>query len=224
MKNNPTRSLILNAARKHFYQRGYNNTSIRMIASELNMSNVNLFNYFKNKRELLAALFGDFFDSMFFPLNQLRGGKDHPIETILIGIETFQYMISYNKRFADLYEEALDEDIIINITVKNLYDVYKHIGIEYSLPRIHNNELIYTIYALHESMMSINTRASKKELSFPGDFLREHHIKLFYCLFHLNQDEFCNEEKRAFEISKKYDYHSVSDYWTKEWIEYDLLN
>ena len=224
MKNNPNRSLILNTARKFFYQLGYKKTSIRMIASELNMSNVNLFNYFKNKREILDVLFDNFFDSMFIPQYQIRGEDEHPIETILIGIYTFHYMLSYNKRFSDLYDEALEEDIIIRIFVKNQHKFYKQIANNYSYPKINDDELIYTIYALYESMMTINTRVTRKELPFSRDFLRDQHVQLFYCLFHLNKNEYETEEKSAYEISKKYDFRAVSTYWTKEWIDYDILD
>jgi AcrR family transcriptional regulator len=221
MKNNPNRSLILNSARKNFYQRGFNNTSIRAIAAEVNMTNVNLFNYFKNKREILVSLFDDFLDSMYFPLNSIIPGLDHPVEAMLSGIIIFQYTLSYNKRFSDLYEEALKEDVIGGIFVRNLTPFCQQIVDSYSHEKFTKKELHYTVYTLFEAIMNINVRVSKEELNFSQDFLRNQHIRLFYRLFYLNREDFQNEEKTILKIAKEYDYRSVSTYWTTEWIEFD---
>ncbi|WKY46158.1 TetR/AcrR family transcriptional regulator [Eubacteriaceae bacterium ES2] len=221
MKNNPNRTLILNTARKSFYMRGYKNTSIRMIASDLNMSNVNLFNYFKNKREILRILFDDFLDSMYCPLNQITQYSEHPVEAMLVGIYVFQYSLSYNKRLSELYSEALEEDIIVKIFVRNLYPFCKEITELFSQQKISDNELIYTLYSFYETMMSINNRVAKKELSFAQDFLRDQHARLFYRLFYLNKHDFETEEKKALAISRKYNYGDICNYWTTDWIDYD---
>lgn len=222
MKNNPSRSLILNSARKNFYMRGYKNTSIRMIASELDMSNVNLFNYFKNKREILKALFDNFFDSMYFPLKQIMQEYDHPVQAMLVGLNILQYSMSYNRRLSELISEALEEDIIVTIFVRNLLPFCKEIADRFSLQKISDNALIYTLYSFYESTMSINNRVAKKELNFSQDFLRVQHTQLFYRLFYLNKLDFESEEKQALEIAKSYNYHNVSHYWTTDWIDYDL--
>lgn len=50
------KDLILNAAREIFLSEGYENTSIRKIASRIEYSPGIIYNYFKDKNELLLAL------------------------------------------------------------------------------------------------------------------------------------------------------------------------
>jgi AcrR family transcriptional regulator len=47
---------ILNAARKHFFQKGYRNTSMEEIALDLGMSKKTIYLYFSGKENLLSAV------------------------------------------------------------------------------------------------------------------------------------------------------------------------
>ncbi|MDQ0162672.1 TetR/AcrR family transcriptional regulator [Aeribacillus alveayuensis] len=51
-----TQEKIINVAREHFVQKGYNQVSMRQIAKELNCSHGAIYYHFKNKAELFYAI------------------------------------------------------------------------------------------------------------------------------------------------------------------------
>ena len=54
--NNPKRQAILNAAKRVFIAHGYSGTSMEAIAEAAPVSKPTLYNHFKGKQELFAAV------------------------------------------------------------------------------------------------------------------------------------------------------------------------
>ena len=52
---------IINTGTQLFYNQGFENTSMRQIAGELNMSVSNLYKYFKNKEDLFCEIVKDYY-------------------------------------------------------------------------------------------------------------------------------------------------------------------
>lgn len=59
MKAAETRQRILDVSARFFAERGYNSTSIRDIAAELEIANPSLYYHFKSKGEILAVLLAE---------------------------------------------------------------------------------------------------------------------------------------------------------------------
>ncbi|GAQ01958.1 transcriptional regulator [Companilactobacillus farciminis] len=85
-----TKSAILKVAAEMFLSQGYQATSTRKIAQELNITQPNMYHYYKNKKVLyikaLEHVVSGFSDSL---LEEYKENQDLPFEELLLKISQF---------------------------------------------------------------------------------------------------------------------------------------
>lgn len=64
-KDNETRALLLESARKEFMEKGYANASLRNICKNANMTTGALYYFFQDKQDLFEAIAGDVIESLY---------------------------------------------------------------------------------------------------------------------------------------------------------------
>lgn len=77
-----TRSQIVDAADRLFYEQGFEHTSFADIASAVQISRGNFYYHFKTKDEILVAVIGARLAATQAMLGQWEAGSDHPRERI----------------------------------------------------------------------------------------------------------------------------------------------
>jgi AcrR family transcriptional regulator len=95
------RMLILDAARKIFLEKGYEGTSIRNIAEEIEHSPGTIYLYFKDKDEIFHALHEEGFGRMLQKMEPLRFVSD-PFERLKALGRVYLQFAKDNKDFYDL--------------------------------------------------------------------------------------------------------------------------
>lgn len=86
---------ILNTAIKLFNEKGCINTSTRHIADELKISVGNLYYYFKNKEEIIIAIYQIFMDEVSSHINSVEDGKDMVFDYYKFLIDQMEYELKY---------------------------------------------------------------------------------------------------------------------------------
>ncbi|MCT4615284.1 MAG: TetR/AcrR family transcriptional regulator [Marinifilaceae bacterium] len=105
-KKEEIRDLILRVAKEEFFEKGFKSTSMRGIASKSNVSLSNIYNYFRDKNEILDTILKPVINC----LDQIL--EDHnKAEYLNIAIfESVKYQEVYNNMFLNLvfkYKEEL---------------------------------------------------------------------------------------------------------------------
>ncbi|NJD56431.1 MAG: TetR/AcrR family transcriptional regulator [Nitrospirae bacterium] len=73
---------ILDSAREIFIHDGYDGFSMRKLAEKIDYSPTTIYNYFKNKDDLLFAICEEFLANFFDELNHIRSVSPDPVETL----------------------------------------------------------------------------------------------------------------------------------------------
>ena len=95
------RSLILDGARKIFLEKGYEGTSIRSIATEIEHSPGTIYLYFKDKDDIFHALHTEGFSRMLQMMEPLRFVSD-PFERLVALGRVYLQFAKDNRDFYDL--------------------------------------------------------------------------------------------------------------------------
>ena len=77
--NNPKRQAILNAAKRAFIAHGYSGTSMEAIAEAAPVSKPTLYNHFKGKQELFAAVIAEQCETLLSTLAEVRTEVGNPV-------------------------------------------------------------------------------------------------------------------------------------------------
>lgn len=83
-----TRELIIDAAEKLFYQYGFETTSVKEVATEAGVTTGALYYHFKNKGDLVRAIFGRH-DLNFEKLSASFAQSDKPLDDIVFFLADF---------------------------------------------------------------------------------------------------------------------------------------
>jgi AcrR family transcriptional regulator len=95
------RALILDAARKIFLEKGYDHTSIRNIAEQIQYSPGTIYLYFKEKDEIFHALHEEGFRRLFDKMQPLEHVSD-PLERLKAIGRVYLEFATNNRDFYDL--------------------------------------------------------------------------------------------------------------------------
>ena len=101
---------ILNAARKMFLKRGYENTTIRDICKQSRLSNGAVYFYFSSKDDIYACIYEESFRLLIDSLNRAITHKTTPLNKIE----------AYLKSYLSFYIEHNDHWNILDISFKRL--------------------------------------------------------------------------------------------------------
>lgn len=147
-----TKQKILDSARVLFNERGYANTTIRMIANELGMSSGNLNYHFKTKESLLEALYFEMvaaFDQRIKDLPQTEFSIQSMYKEVL---DSMHRMVDYRFFWLDMY-----------FILKSNQRVKEHFEQVY-IARFKGYEFLFERFADQGIMTSFETEIDKNAL------------------------------------------------------------
>jgi AcrR family transcriptional regulator len=101
---------MLETARRLFWEKGYNATSMREIAISYGCRPANIYNFFSDKEEILFEVLREEMEQIIHPIKHLEG-DDHtsPIEQLRFVIEShLKVTLSYRRSSGLLFDVALD--------------------------------------------------------------------------------------------------------------------
>ena len=101
---------MLEAARKLFWEKGYNATSMREIATSYGCRAANIYNFFSDKEEILFEVLREEMEKIIHPIKHLEE-DDHtsPVEQLRFVIEShLKVTLSYRRSSGLLFDVAMD--------------------------------------------------------------------------------------------------------------------
>jgi len=101
---------VLDAARRLFYERGYHAVTVDEIGEAAGATGAALYRYFRNKEELLSALFDEAQDQMLVAIPE---PTDDPIEDVKTLVDRNMRIILEQREFASIWaheQRALSEE------------------------------------------------------------------------------------------------------------------
>ncbi len=111
-KSDTKKKAILAAATELFAEKGYYYTNVKEIADRAGLSVGSVYNYFKNKDDVLVCLFMDFFDTMITDVELLMTQDMNPLEKYQKGIEIVVEHLSRNMDMAHVFLVELHQSPI----------------------------------------------------------------------------------------------------------------
>lgn len=119
------RNEILDCSKKLFYQNGYTKTSIRQIATALNIHHPNIYYYFKSKKDIAFTLYGNIYQELNKKISECIPKRDLYYTATYLRLH---YRVFYwNKQLFTLYydfnKEGIVEDYVRPFAIKN-YHLY----------------------------------------------------------------------------------------------------
>lgn len=112
IKKDDIRQVILEVAKKSFLKNGFRKTSMRDIAKKAEVTLSNIYNYFKNKDEILEVIL----TPMFAELNKMFTRHNEPAH---VNLDWF-----YTEELFDL--EEVEEHINLIVNYREELDLYLH--------------------------------------------------------------------------------------------------
>ncbi len=106
--NNPTRLAILNAAKRAFIAHGYSGTSMEAIAEAAPVSKPTLYNHFKGKQELFAAVMESQCEAVLNTLSSVKTELSDPVAGLKAIADAFVELI-YADEALQLYRLIIAE-------------------------------------------------------------------------------------------------------------------
>lgn len=103
LKSDTKKAAIVKAATELFAEKGYFYTNVKEIADKAELSVGSVYNYFKNKDDILVSLFMEFFQTMIKDVELLMKKDIHPLEKYSKGIEIVVEHLSKNMDMARVF-------------------------------------------------------------------------------------------------------------------------
>ena len=109
-QNRPQKAKMLDKARRLFWKKGYNSTSMRDIAKAYGCEPANIYNFFSNKEEILYEVLLEEMEQIINPIKHLEEDDDtSPIEQLrLIIASHLNITLSFRRSAKLLFDIALD--------------------------------------------------------------------------------------------------------------------
>jgi len=130
VKSGVQKAKMLEAARRLFWEKGYNATSMREIAISYGCRPANIYNFFSDKEEILFEVLREEMEQIIQPIKHLEE-DDHtsPIEQLRCVIEShLKVTLSYRRSSGLLFDVALDSlSPAKRKTIIDLRDTYDRI-------------------------------------------------------------------------------------------------
>jgi len=96
------RRRILDAAKTLFVRKGFDNVSMRGIASAIEYSPAALYRYFRNKREILTALREEGFVRLVASQRELQSAQPDPLERLRVGGRNYVHFAIHEPEYFHL--------------------------------------------------------------------------------------------------------------------------
>lgn len=127
---------ILDTAKQKFFEKGYEKTTVREILKEINMNIGSLYNFYKNKEDILLELTSELFDEAANAADAFVDGDDELLLSILIEIAIYLYAVEQNEHLVALYISAYKSypisNMIVNKLVLRLQKALEPLGLDWA--------------------------------------------------------------------------------------------
>jgi len=120
LKDETKRTRILQAATKVFSQRGFAFAKINEIARDASVADGTIYLYFKNKDDLLLAVFEHNMNLLIPHMKKALETSSHPLEKLRIFIETHLALVTDHKDLARVFQLELQKTQSFMQTPNNL--------------------------------------------------------------------------------------------------------
>lgn len=174
-KTNDTKSRIVSAAWKLFYEQGYDNTTVDDIIEEAHVSKGSFYHYFVSKDSLPASL-GYLFDEKYAELNETMDPEMNPIEKLIYMNHELFLMIE-NTVSVDLLSRLFSSQLVSNTerslldTNRTYYKILRQVTIEAQQKGLFRSEFttndITHAYAMFERGLMYDWCLSNGNYSLP---------------------------------------------------------
>ncbi|MCQ2554368.1 MAG: TetR/AcrR family transcriptional regulator [Clostridia bacterium] len=174
-KVNDTKSRIVSAAWKLFYEQGYDNTTVDDIIEEAHVSKGSFYHYFVSKDSLPASL-GYLFDEKYAELNETMDPEMNPIEKLIYMNHELFLMIE-NTVSVDLLSRLFSSQLVSNTerslldTNRTYYKILRQVTIEAQQKGLFRSEFttndITHAYAMFERGLMYDWCLSNGNYSLP---------------------------------------------------------
>lgn len=127
-----TKAKLLEAATELFAKKGFHSSTIRDIASEMNMSIANIYHHFGSKEGLLVAILLNSAEGIVSELHKIAEADMTPLERFRILLKTHLLLSCARTKEAKVYfldrEQLTDEGHEINLSIqRDVLEIYRKI-------------------------------------------------------------------------------------------------
>ena len=105
-KSTNTRQRLLHSAAQLFLQKGYHNSTLRDIASQVDVTTGSIFAFFEDKEALLRCLVANVFDTQFHLAEKLIPKGEDPISVYAVETALQFHIVEQSENLRDLYVTA----------------------------------------------------------------------------------------------------------------------
>ena len=110
MTEGNTKQRMLDIARKLFWKNGYNSTSMRDIANQYGCEPANIYNFFKQKEDILYEVLLEEMEQIITPIQHLENDElTNPVEQLHVVVEShLKVTLSYRRSAKLLFDVGLE--------------------------------------------------------------------------------------------------------------------
>ena len=110
MTERNTKQRMLDIARKLFWKNGYNSTSMRDIANQYGCKPANIYNFFKQKEDILYEVLLEEMEQIITPIQHLENDElTNPVEQLHVVVEShLKVTLSYRRSAKLLFDVGLE--------------------------------------------------------------------------------------------------------------------
>lgn len=129
-KNDSKKEEILQTAKRHFLSQGYCKTSMRLIASETQVSLGLVAYHFKSKREIAAEILRRMLNRLMGYTKMYVNRHENPMlySAVLVGLN---YGLLSQEKYRSFYRDVLREDILLDVILETGVETYMCIRDKY---------------------------------------------------------------------------------------------
>jgi len=114
------KSIILNAAKQAFAEKGFAAVGIREIAKESGLNSATLYHYFQSKESIYAAILEETFEKIVAILHEIAQVERGEEENVRFAVGRYIDFMNENREFLKIlvHEMNLGTDIVVDVTKK----------------------------------------------------------------------------------------------------------
>ena len=158
------RNKIIKISRRLFLEQGYDNTTVRQVLKKASLSTGSLYNYFKNKEEILLCSLKDALLEISSLTDNIAIKYNEPILRYALGIavgisEIFKYKPLFNFYNA-VYKNESAENFMISLKVARMKNLTKDLKLDFT-----DDEIQSRVLAIHGATRALMLATINKRLS-----------------------------------------------------------
>ena len=131
---------ITDISRNLFIRNGYDNTSVRDILTQAGISTGSLYNFFRNKEEILLSIYKEILEQIDRTCEEITSGLDNPLLkfSVSIALQSIVFMNNQSKKniYFAAFQSRLVEEYIIEQNHKVVRSLLEEAGLYFTAREI----------------------------------------------------------------------------------------